>query len=71
MYIVYLPHENATRSVRWRYRAIQMSGMDYTDTHLSSVECFDPSTGMWSPMAEAMSTSRSFGAVVALECPAE
>jgi hypothetical protein len=47
-------------------------------THLRSGECFDPSTGMRSPVAEAMSTSRaeamstsrSFGAVVALECPA-
>jgi N-acetylneuraminic acid mutarotase len=48
-----------------------VGGYDGTLAPLSSVECFDPSTGQWSVLAATMSTSRVFGAVVALECPQE
>jgi N-acetylneuraminic acid mutarotase len=48
-----------------------VGGMDDTRTALSSVECFDPSTGQWSMMAWEMSTARAYLRGVAMECPAE
>ena len=48
-----------------------VGGKDGTGNAVNSVESFDPSTGQWSVMAETMSTSRAYGAVFALECPAE
>jgi N-acetylneuraminic acid mutarotase len=50
-----------------------VGGLDGTETDfsaLSSVECFDPSTGVWSAVA-AISTARSNLAAVAIECPAK
>ena len=48
-----------------------VGGKGGTGNAVNSVESFDPSTGQWSLVAEAMSTARAYGAVVALECPAE
>ena len=43
-----------------------MGGVDATDTALSSVECFDPSTGVWSAVA-ATSTARSSHGVAVVD----
>ena len=48
-----------------------VGGGDHTHTRLSSVECFDPSTGQWSMMAWDMGTARAYLGGVAVECPAE
>ena len=43
-----------------------VGGFDGTN-RLSSVECFDPSTGQWSGVA-AMSTARSYFGAAVVEC---
>ena len=47
-----------------------VGGVDVVaNTHLSSIECFDPSTGQWSAVAASMSTARVSFAVASIECP--
>ena len=48
-----------------------VGGADNAGTTVSSVECFDPSTGQWSIMAWDMGTARAYLGGVAMECPAE
>jgi hypothetical protein len=43
-------------------------GQNDVDGALSSVECFDPSTGQWSAAA-AMTTARVCFCMASLECP--
>ena len=43
-----------------------VGGWDDTNTFLSSVECFDPSTNEWTAVAD-MSSTRKWMAVVAME----
>ena len=42
-----------------------VGGLDHQDHHLSSVECFDPSTRVWSNIA-ALSTPRRYLAVAVM-----
>jgi hypothetical protein len=41
-----------------------MGGLDATNTTVSSVECFDPSTGVWSAVAPMSTTRHSHGVAV-------
>ena len=63
----------ATLPVRNALGVAELDGKMYAvggnNDSLSSMECFDPSTGVWSAVAAAMDIARSYVAVAALECP--